>query len=157
MRSESAEKASRRLPWLVTACLLLGACSSSSSAQQATSPVEASQRLATELGKQLDQNGVAATVAAAQNVALPWHAWDASSGRTSLALLGGPSMDVPMSFWTGTLWTMIRAAPSGDGYCLLVASGKFASSAPIAWWVKPSGVKAGKIADAAACTAVAPG
>jgi hypothetical protein len=105
---------------------------------------------------QLDRNGLAPTIARFQSVGQPWHAWNASSGRTSLQTLAGDEMDVSMSFWSGTLWTMVRAAPSGDGYCLLVASGSLSPDQPIAWWVKPSGVPKGKIADAAACATTAP-
>ncbi len=129
------------------------ACSSS---PQSRNPVDAAERLATELGAQLDRNGLAPTIARFQSVGQPWHAWNASSGRTSLQTLAGDEMDVSMSFWSGTLWTMVRAAPSGDGYCLLAASGSLFPDQPIAWWVTPSGVPKGKIADAAARAATAP-
>jgi hypothetical protein len=130
-----------------------GAASCSSASAQLTKPADAAERLATELGHQLDGNGLAPKLAAAQDVPQPWHAWDASSGRTSLRSLDGTSMNVPMSFWSGTLWSTLHAAPSGDGYCLLVSSGS-APGKPIAWWVKPSGTPKGKLGDAAACAAL---
>jgi hypothetical protein len=67
--------------------------------------------------------------------------------------LAGDKIEVSMAFWSGTLWSTVRAAPTGDGYCLEVAS---ELDDPIAWWVKPSGILNGKIADEAACDAIAP-
>ena len=60
-----------------------------------------------------------------------------------------------MSFWDGTLWSMVRAAPSGDGYCLLVSAGT-APGEPVAWWAKESGASKGSIVSAAECAVVAP-
>jgi hypothetical protein len=136
------------------AVALLGlGCSSSS---RISDPVAAAERLATELGIQFDRNGLAPSLARSQSVNSPWYAWDASSGRTSLKTLAGDEMDVSMSFWKGTLGSTLRAARSGDGYCLLTGSGVFGPDGPIAWWVKPSGMPHGKLADASACAAIAP-
>jgi len=61
-------------------------------------------------------------------------------------------MDVSMSFWSGTLWSTLRGASTGDGYCLLVSSGvALHPGQPIAWWVKRSGAPKGTLTDAAGC------
>lgn len=140
-----------RWMWCALVPMLLVSCSSDSA--QLTDPVDAAERLASELGSQLDRNGIAGELASAQSAVQPWYAWDASSDRTSLKTLAGDEMNVSMSFYEGTLWTMVRAAPSGDGYCLQVAS---VQDEPIAWWVKPSESPKGDIADQAACDVVAP-
>jgi hypothetical protein len=130
--------------------LTLVSCSNS---PEVTSPGKAAERLATDLGAKLDQTGLAGKLAASQSVLQPWHAWDAGAGRTSLETLAGDKIEVSLTYWSGTLWTTLRAAASGDGYCLAVAA---VQDDPIAWWVKASGTRNGKIADEAACAAVAP-
>ena len=134
------------------AALSLCGVACSASPQRLTKPEDAAKRLATELGTQLDRNGLAPMLASSQNVLQPWYAWNASTGQTSLKTLTGDEMDVSMSFWSGTLWSTLRGAATGDGYCLLVSPGvELHPGQPIAWWVKPSGSSKGKLTDAAGC------
>ncbi len=158
-RTGQCARVSSILRWAtVGACaiaLFLSGASCSSSPQPLTQPADAAKRLATELGTQFDRNGLASKVASSQDLGQPWHPWDASSGRTSLKTLAGDEMNVSMDFWSDTLWSTVRAATAGDGYCLLVSSG-FSPGQPIAWWVKPSGAPKGSISDQTGCASIAP-
>ena len=144
----------RRTPiavWLLLA-LLTVACSPEMSD---LTPREAAERLARDLGAQLDGHPILEEIAGSQSVIDPWIAFNEEAGKTGISSLSGNSVEVPLDYWDGTLWVLLSFSDVGDGYCLAVADEW--SGSPIAWWVKPSSSTTGSLAGESVCSSIAGG